>query len=260
MPEPVQTADVGDRTAAWGRTDFIALASGAVQMARVQLDKSEELLLSVDVLQPSTITPVDGPTPYLWCTLTYGNGAVSVSRSILCVDRFDVPIVASYVEAEMYIGDQNGVPLAGQAGTAGYTYGDAQVSLQIARGNRSLPYVNSRWKFAELRGAGGYPYYQFSTAPVQVLALKGHLGNQAATATQMFLQAFDQTAQPGNGTVPLIEVPLGLLPSDAPPLERYLNPRGFGKAGWLALSTTWGSLTLAASTELAWAEVELMQL
>jgi len=256
LAEPVPTSGTSDRSSAWGRTETISIGQ-QIEMARVYLEKSEPLMVSVDVISPpvqAVYSGLPGPlTLFTWCKVTFGNGAVSVSRLILCADRADVPLPpATFVQCEVFLGDKDGNLFTG-AGDGNLTNNpQAQLTVQLGRGNRGLPYNNTRRVTMQAIGHG-----IMIDIPVEIFGLHAHLS--AAPTAQRFLQLFDQATDVAAGNTPVEEWVIGgptTIGSDV--IDRWTSPLAFQQGLAAALSSTSGSYT--AVTDEFWIAVDQLNL
>jgi hypothetical protein len=228
-----------DTESGWGRSQSDLLPNGQKpELARVELEISEPLTVSVDVTQNPGETVTEPIVPLtVWALVTFGNGSTNVTRAIRCDYRFDVAVVASYVQVQVFIGQPDSPEpyiAPNLYNPVGPAQPPAQVSAQVARGIRGLPYVASIYLTAD----------DVSTdvlipSACRVLSLEAHL-TEVAGATQ-FLQLYDQSTDVGPSGAPALEYPLGSTPYPGVILSRFLNPRGFSQGVFVVVSGTSGT-------------------
>jgi hypothetical protein len=250
-----------DRSSSWGRQATLKPDGTKTGVIRVDLECSETLTLSIDVERPAPQSEPDLITMYVWAQVTFGNGSTSAQRNIRCDYRIDTPLVVSYLDVLLYLGDIDGTPI-NPVLAAGFTnLSDvfAQVEAQAARGVRGLPYNATQFITGQPginSAATGAP--AFGTA-ARLMSIAAHL--TAQTAGDHFLQLFDTTNAnaPSNGATPIAEFALGSTPTGSaiPTSEigRFLAPRGFANGIYWAVSDTSG--VLSQSAETAWVELEI---
>jgi hypothetical protein len=228
-----------DTESGWGRSQTIFPTGRAMELARVELEVSEPLTLSVDVTEnPAAGLGFPKPIPMtVWALVTFGNGSTSVTRKIRCDYRFDVPVVGTYVSVSVYIGDLAGTPFPNNIVFTNTP--QAQVSVQVARGVRGLPYVCSQFLIDDGNALG----VLFQGA-ARGLSIEAHL--TGPVAGPLFLQLFDSPTQPNSGDVGVVEYPIGATPFLGVPLTRWLNPRGFATGVAYGVSSTSGLFTATA--------------
>jgi len=239
-PVPVRNPRVRpDNENAWGRTENILPDGRLPELARVELEISEPLTISVDVLQnpgETTSEPTEALT--VWALVTFGSGSTNVTRAIRCDYRFDVTVVASYVQVQVYIG----LPGSSKPYIAPNLFNTlyppqppAQVAAMVARGIRGLPYVCTQFVTSDNESTG-----LLIPQAARLLSVEAHL-TAVAGATQ-FLQLYDSnTTAPLTGAPnPVLEYPLGTTPYPGLILTRFLNPRGFSQGVLFVVSAASG--------------------
>jgi hypothetical protein len=240
----------------WGRTESDLLPNGKKpELARVELEISEPLTISVDVLQNPGMTVTEPIVPLtVWALVTFGNGSTNVTRAIRCDYRFDVTVVASYVQVQVYIGE----PDSSAPYIAPHLYDPAlpqqvpaQVAAQVARGIRGLPYVCTQFVTEDDASE-----VVIINQACRILSVEAHL--TAVAGAPQFLQFFDQANNTGPGGPPILEYPLGQTPFPGLILTRFLNPRGFSQGIFAVISSTSG--TYSPSGAQAHIEVEQLLL
>jgi hypothetical protein len=255
-PEPAPTGprSTPDNSNSWGRSEEIAYNDRPIELARVQLDKSQPLTVTVTTVEPAgvAVTGIGVSVPLtVWATITVGAGSSSVARDVRVDSQLSVPVDASYVQVTAWLGTLAGVPVAGDAFTT--VPPPAQVSVQVARGVRGLPVQATRFL------AGVVNSSQIVEAPCRIASIAAHLITASGGAEQ-FLQAFDQLVAPSAAQVPIAEWPLGTTPETSAigDLARFLSPMGWSQGLWLAVSSTGGSFTPTGAE--AWVATEVVQL
>ncbi len=201
---------------------------------------------------PGTIAPIKIPL-YVWANVTIGGGSTSVSRRVRCDDYLSIPLTVAYLSVQVYIGNATGAPVAN---IPFENAPQAQVAVQVSRGVRGLPGQPTIFTHVVGVNAG---LGMASSMPVRLASLSAHLTGSSGGA-QLLLQLFDLSSGPvPNGTPCDAEYALGTEPdeSDIGDTLRFLNPRGWGQGIQVAVSTTSGTLTEAATS--AWVEGELVQ-
>jgi hypothetical protein len=235
-----------DSESGWGRTESDLLPNGKKpELARVILEISEPLTISVDVLQNPGET-VTEPTEALtvWALVTFGNGSTNVTRAIRCDYRFDVTVVASYVQVQVYIGliDDPAPYVAPQLyNPVSPPQPPAQVAVQVARGTRGLPYVASQFSTAE-----DVSENVLAEGALRLLSIEAHLTD--TQGAPQFLQIYDQAAAVGPSGPPAIEYPLGTTPYPGLMLTRFLNPRGLALGMFVVVSDVSGEFSPSGAT------------
>lgn len=255
-PEPAPTGprSTDDNSNSWGRSEEIGYNDRPVELARVQLDMSQPLTVTVTMVEPAgiAVTGIGVAVPLTtWATITVGSGSSSVSRDVRVDSQISVPLDASYVQVTAWLGTLAGDPVLGD--TFGEVPPPAQVSVQVARGVRGLPVQATRFVSglvsSSLRVGG----------PCRIASVAAHLA-VASGGTELFLQAFDQVDAPSAAQAPIAEWSLGTTPeaSSIGDLARFLSPMGWSQGVYVAVSSTSGVFTASAAE--AWTSLELVQL
>ncbi len=236
-----------DTDPGWGRADTILYTDQPHTMARVVLNTSEFLELSVDVTQPSM--PVRAS---VWAIVDFGGGSTSVRRKIRCDYRQDLTLAAAFLQIQVYIGDALGNPLFNVVFPDDLKPSPVQVAVQVSRGTRGLPYVSTN--FLTANAAQG----QLIAAPARLMSVTAHL---AAPSANQFLQLLDFTnpiLPDLAGIPPDAEFALGTTPTPEVNV-RFLNPRAFANGVFFIVSATSGAIPTFGSVPIH-IEVEQMLL
>jgi hypothetical protein len=244
----VDTGARADTDPAWGRADTILYTDQPHTMARVVLNRSEFLELSVDVIQPSM--PVRAS---VWAIVDFGGGSTSVRRKIRCDYRQDLTLAAAFLQIQVYLGDALGNPINNAPFPDGLKPSPVQVAVQVSRGTRGLPYVSTN--FLTDNATQG----QLIAAPARLMSVTAHLA--APSVGDLFLQLLDFTNPilPDLGGIPPdAEFALGTAP--VPEVNfRFLNPRAFSNGVFFIVSAVSGSIPTVGAAKVH-IEVEQMLL
>lgn len=251
-PEPRQTEDrsTPDNSNSWGRSESIAWDTQPQEVARVVLETSQPLTLTMSV--PTPPTPGQLPAGALvpvsaWARVTIGAGSSSTTRPVRIDDILTIALPpASFVSVQIFMGTTDtGAPVAATSWSGGTAPGDAYVTCSVARGTRGTPQIASTFATAETTGK------LMITGPARVLSLAAHLSG--TVGSPVWLQLHDLAAgTPAAGAVPRVEVAL----VDTADTERtWINGRGFGSGVYAALSSTSGTYT-SVESPTAWIEIE----
>jgi len=229
-----------DTESGWGRGTNDLLPDGRTQeMARVELEVSEPLTLSIDVDVPPGLDKSNNTPLTVWAKVVYGNGSTNAARFVRCDYRADVPVVAGFAQVIIFVGETE---FAVGETPAPYVASDlalqspATVEVQVARGIRGLPYVASQFITANNSIEGTL----IDTA-ARVLSVEAHL--TAIAGGTRYLQLYDTNKPDATGLTPVAEYPLGVNPYPGLLLTRFINPRAFSQGVHYVVSTTSGSYT-----------------
>lgn len=225
-----------DHQNAFGRTEKgVRGNQKQQQIARIQLSCDTAFTVTIEALNPVGLNAgeTEGPALTPWVTLKWGNGNVLHESTIDATWTAQVPLCASTVEVNVWLGDADKVPAPASGGLAEQT---VTYRVSIAEGILGLPQRNTSYFPANV-----------TDGEQLVVAHGGRIasvrGYNYGTDARV-LMGFDARtlASVVNGAVPLIAVP-------APPIDTTLGPRSYSDEWLNGVAFKRGLVWKVSSTE-----------
>lgn len=255
QPAPVrQPRERPDTENGWGRGMTLVADGTQSEVARVMLDISEALTVTVNADQPPGVTADTSIPLAVWALITVGNGSTTETHAVKAAPRVDFPVVGTYVSISLFIAYDSmdpEFPKALNLAPVARPAHAAQASGYVSRGTRALPHEATIFITNNPGGviaASGV----LIDDPARIASVQAHLA--AAVAGPLFLQLFNSPNPPAPNDVPVAEFS---LPSAAPLSDvgaYWKNLRGFSQGVSYGVSSTSGIYT--AANDPVWISVE----
>jgi len=218
---------------AFGRRENVKGDGALHQLARPQLELDSFMTISVETANLKNF-PDEDPTVQPLCQIKWGNGNVLFTKIVQPLFHIDVPVCASTVEVNCYIGN----PFTGLVHKDNTISADFIVA--VSEGVTGLPQRQSLFVVSS-----GQPSQSVAQGPQRLMSVRGY--NLAATVE--WLMGFDHfevaTMLIPNGTLPAVSVPIPMGGAGNPGAfsDSWLNTRPFRDGLTWVVSSTPGTLT-----------------
>jgi hypothetical protein len=226
-----------NQQSAFGRRETVKGDGTTHQLGRIQLELDSMLTISAETANLKNF-PSEDLTVQPLCQIKWGNGNVLFTKIVQPLFHIDVPVCASTVEINCFIGNpfaQN--PAA--TPTKDITI-SADFVVSVSEGVTGLPQRQSI-----VQVSSGLPATSVAAGPQRILSVRGY----NLVNTVRWLMGFDHfevaTALIPNGTLPQVSIPMPAGGAGNPTAfsDSFLNTRAFRDGLTWVVSSTPDTLT-----------------